>query len=311
LLSASAPISASSEQTAGGLLVGGWLALGWFALRRAACDPASRRWRILAVVVGLAALSSIASARGGRSAPTLHSALALLAALGPLLACAAPVALLTCGAKRSSAAAAGLIALVAGWTLGDGLAGAAWAAPLLATGAAQAVTAFDSFPLRVRRGATAALAAGLAAQAASPLAAARSAWAVALGREQRETYLEQRVGSFRAAQLLGDLVRPRHLVLSDDPQLLYYRGPSPAIGSKRSSPAANLEPPVYLLAIDPPPPDSPVERWLAARGLTADAAELTCLLDYEVEGAQASRRYRVLRFAPDQPRDRASAPHVP
>jgi hypothetical protein len=237
--------------------------------------------------------------------------LALLAALGPLLACAAPVALLTCGAKRSSAAAAGLIALVAGWTLGDGLAGAAWAAPLLATGAAQAVTAFDSFPLRVRRGATAALAAGLAAQTASPLAAARSAWAVALGREQRETYLEQRVGSFRAAQLLDDLVRPRHLVLSDDPELLYYRGPVPlAVGNEHSSPAANLEPPVYLLAIDPPPPDSPVERWLAARGLTADAAELTCLLDYEVEGAQASRRYRVLRFAPDQPRDRPRAPAV-
>lgn len=308
-LALASPLSCSADQTAAGVLVGAWLALAWFAWRRSLCEPASGRWRAIASVLGLTAVASMAVEMQRASPPASAPLGEMFQALGPLLASAAPLAVLVVGVSRSSAAIFGMTALALGSSSGVGPAAAGWAAPLLAAGAAQAVSAFDGFRQPIRRWATAALAAALAVQAALPLVSARGVWAVALGREERDHYLSQRIAEFRAVRLLDAMARRQSLVISDQSDLLYYEGPRPLT----SPPATDWQPeelarPVYLLHVDPPLGPARVEQWLAARGLALENPSLTALLDYEYdEGDGAPRRYRLLRLAPEAARELAAS----
>ncbi len=307
-LALAAPVACVADQTAAGLLVGGWLALAWFAWRRSLCESAGARWRVLASVVGGAALICMALAMRRAPQPAAFPVVELFESLGPLLTTAAPVAILVVGLPHSSAAVMGMIVLGLGASSGVGSLAAAWAAPLLAASVAQGVSAFDGFRWPVRRWGAAAFAAALAVQAALPLVAARGVWAVALGREERDDYLGKRIPEFRAVRLLDALARRQALVYSDQSDLLYYDGPCP----QQAPPAADWLPeeltrPVFLLHVDPPPSAAGAQRWLAARNLELADPLLTTLLDYEFDdGNGAARRYRLLQLAPEAARELAA-----
>jgi len=303
-----APISASADGAASGVLMGGWLALAWHAWRRSIGEPTCQRWRLLAMLLAGAGLLSMAITMHRAPAAEAIPAGKMFEALGPLLTSAAPLALLVLGVERSAAAMLGMAILALGSARGVGLESAAWAAPLLAAGAAQAVVALDSFRLPVRRWATAALAAALAVQAALPLVNAKKVWRVALGREDRDRFLSAQIGEFRAVRLLDALARRNSLVYSDHSELLYYEGPRLQTRVPAEQWAhEELNQPVYLLHVEPPTGPANAQRWLKARGLKIDDPSFASILDYQYfDGDDMPRRYRLVRLAPETAQELAA-----
>jgi hypothetical protein len=295
------PIASAADDAASGVLIGTWLALAWLAWRRSLGEPTGQRWRLLAMVLAGPGLLSVAVTMH-RAPPAAGMPVGeMFRALGPLLASAAPLSLLVRGVERSATAIFGLAMLALGAARGVGLESAAWATPLLAASAAQAVIALDGFRLPVRRWATAALAAALAVQAALPLVNAKKVWRVALGREDRDRFLSAHIAEFRAVRLLDALARRNSLVYSDQDELLYYEGPrlqsrAPAEQWARDE----LNQPVYLLHVEPPRGPAHAQRWLKARGLSIEDPAFASILDYEYfDGDDQRRRYRLVRLAPE------------